>query len=94
MMNSRRMVLYASMLLAPMWSMAAEEGVRPFLSVEQNIYAMDKDHDGMVSVYEVRAFMEAKHGKGYQKAALDEMESTASGKSCTTPFAKPMYSSK
>lgn len=59
--------------------------------VEDNIRAMDKDHDGIVTVYEVRAFIEAKHGKGYKKEVLDEMESSASGKSCSTPFVKSLY---
>ena len=60
-------------------------------SVEENIQAMDKDHDGVVSVYEVRAYIEAKHGKGYKKDVLDEMESSASGKSCKTPFSNSIY---
>lgn len=60
-------------------------------SVEDNIRAMDKDHDGIVTVYEVRAFIEARHGKGYKQEALDEMESSARGKSCSTPFAKSLY---
>lgn len=60
-------------------------------SVEDNIRAMDKDGDGIVTVYEVRAFIEARHGKGYKKEVLDEMESSASGKSCSTPFAKSLY---
>ena len=60
-------------------------------SVEDNIQALDKDHDGMVSVFEIRAFIEARHGKQYQQAVLDDMESSARGKSCSTPFAKPRY---
>jgi hypothetical protein len=60
-------------------------------SVEDNIAAMDKDKNGFADVYEVRAFLELKHGKGYQKELLDKWESSASGKSCSTPFAKDMY---
>ncbi|HEY8118540.1 MAG TPA: hypothetical protein VIE91_04815 [Methylophilaceae bacterium] len=60
-------------------------------SVEENIQAMDKDHDGVVTVYEVRAYIEAKHGKGYKKDVLDEMESSANGKSCKTPFSNSIY---
>lgn len=60
-------------------------------SVEENIRSMDKDHDGMATVYEVRAFVEAKHGKDYKKDVLDDMEASASGKSCSTPFAQSLY---
>ena len=60
-------------------------------SVEDNIMAMDTDKNGFVDVHEVRAFLELKHGKGYEKELLDKMEATAKGRSCSTPFAKQMY---
>lgn len=63
-----------------------------FRTVEESLSLMDKDRDGMVSVQEVRAYIEQVHGKAYQPALLDEMESSALGKSCSSPFAKPMYS--
>ena len=53
--------------------------------------AMDKDGDGMVTVFEVRAYIEALHGKDYKKDVLDDMESSAKGKSCSTPFAQRLY---
>lgn len=59
-------------------------------SVAQRLTLMDRDHDGIVSVYEVRAFIESVHGKGYQQDVLDTMEASASGKSCSTPFAKSL----
>jgi hypothetical protein len=71
--------------------LAVAEEATPMPSVEDNIHTMDKDRDGMVTVYELRAFIEAKHGKGYKKRTLDDMEATASGTSCTTPFSKPLY---
>ncbi|MDP2230193.1 hypothetical protein [Methylotenera sp.] len=46
---------------------------------------------GFADVYEVRAFLELKHGKGYEKDVLDRMEASAKGKSCSTPFAKDLY---
>lgn len=61
-------------------------------SVEDNVLKMDTDHNGFADVYEVRAYLELKHGKGYKKALLDELESSASGKSCGTPFAQQLYS--
>lgn len=69
----------------------AMESMR-FRSVEESLRSMDKDQDGMVSVQEVRAYIELVHGKSYQPGLLDEMESSALGKSCSSPFAKPMYS--
>jgi hypothetical protein len=53
--------------------------------------AMDTNKDGMVTVSEVRAFIEAKHGKGYEKSLLDKMEASTSGLSCATPFANRFY---
>ena len=60
-------------------------------SVEDNIALMDTDKNGFADVFEVRAFLEAKHGKGYEKELLDKWESSARGKSCSTPFAKDLY---
>lgn len=61
-------------------------------TVEDNIVLMDKDKNGFADVYEVRAFLELKHGKGYEKELLDKLESSAKGSSCSTPFAKDLYS--
>lgn len=82
--------LYGACLVVMPWVVMAEESVAES-SVEDNIRSMDKDGDGIVTVYEVRIFIEAKHGKGYKKDALDRLEATANGTSCTTPFAKSMY---
>lgn len=60
-------------------------------TVEDNIVLMDTDKNGFADVYEVRAFLELKHGKGYEKDLLDKWESSAKGKSCSTPFAKDLY---
>lgn len=84
-----RPLLGAGLLLLAMQAVAAEQLPEP--SVEDNLKAMDKNHDGIVTVYEVRAYIEAKHGKGYKKDVLDEMESAANGKSCKTPFANTIY---
>ena len=64
---------------------------RDYLTVEENIALMDKDKNGFADVYEVRAYLEKMHGEGYEKEQLDFLVSTAKGKSCTTPFAKPLY---
>jgi hypothetical protein len=63
-------------------------------TVEDNIAAMDTDKNGFADVLEVRAFLELKHGKGYEKALLDRWELTSRGTSCTTPFAKELYVGK
>ena len=68
--------------------MAAEAVVVP--SVEDNLREMDKDRNGIVTVSEVRVFIETRHGKGYEKEILDKMES-ASGQSCGTSFAQSLF---
>jgi hypothetical protein len=60
-------------------------------SLEDQVALMDSDHNGFADVFEVRAYLEKQHGKGYQKELLDKWESSASGKSCSTPFAKQLY---
>jgi hypothetical protein len=61
-------------------------------SLEDNVLRMDTDKNGFADVFEVRAYLELQHGKGYEKELLDKWEASASGKSCTTPFAKELYS--
>lgn len=63
-------------------------------SLEDNVLAMDTDKNGFADVFEVRAFLELKHGKGYQKEVLDRMEASASSKSCGTTFANDLYINK
>lgn len=70
------------------WMAAADE---PQPSVEDNIRAMDTDHDGMVTAHEMRVFLEKKHGKDYQKDMLDELEAKAGAKSCASPFTRSFY---
>lgn len=59
-------------------------------SVEENIRLMDRDRDGMVSVNEIRVYLESRHGKGYQREVLDGMEAS-SGPSCSSPFSRSFY---
>ncbi len=61
-------------------------------SLEDQVALMDKDHNGFADVFEVRAYLELQNGQGYEKALLDKWEASASGKSCSTPFAKELYS--
>ena len=63
-------------------------------SVEDNILLMDSDKNGFADVFEVRAFLTLRHGKDYQKDLLDKWEASASGKSCSTPFAKDLVTDK
>lgn len=60
-------------------------------SVEDNIRAMDSDHDGMVTVHEMRVFLETRNGKDYQQDLLDEMEGKAGAKSCASPFSRSFF---
>lgn len=90
--------------LLSVFSFVHAEGVLEYLTdkdgkytgptLEDNVALMDTDKNGFADVYEVRAFLELKHGKGYQKDLLDKWEASASGKSCSTPFAKELYSDK
>ena len=59
-------------------------------TLEENVVKMDTDKNGFADVFEVRAFLVAIHGKDYQKDLLDKWEASASGKSCSTPFAKDL----
>ena len=63
----------------------------PSPSVEDNIRAMDSDHDGMVTVHEMRVFLETRNGKDYKQDLLDEMEGKAGAKSCASPFSRSVF---
>ena len=64
---------------------------QPYMTVEENIAAMDTDHDGIVTVHEMRVFIESTHGKGYQGKVFDDMEKSAENRSCGSSFAKSLY---
>ena len=83
-----RFLLLSLLLPAAVW---AVENDAPTLSVEENIRNMDKDHDGMVSMSEIRAHLEAQNGKGYRSELLDEMTARADGRSCSSPFSRSFY---
>ena len=73
-----------------------EEGVaqystNPYPSVADNIAAMDKDRDGIVTVHELREFIESKRGKGYEQKLFDEMERSAENRSCGSSFSRSLY---
>lgn len=89
-MAKLRHILLGALALAAMPAVA-EQTAEAVPSVQENIAAMDKDGDGMASVIEVRAFIEARYGKHYQAAVLDAMEASATGRSCGTPFAGFIY---
>ena len=60
-------------------------------SVEDNIIAMDVDHDGMVTIAEMRVYVQAKHGAAYQHDVLKKMEAAADSRSCGSPFSGSFY---
>lgn len=103
-MRKRLLLVSTGVYLLTVFSCASAEGVLDYLTdkdgkyigptLEDNVALMDTDKNGFADVYEVRAFLEVKHGKGYQKDLLDKWEASASGKSCSTPFAKELYSDK
>ena len=63
----------------------------PELSVAESIAVMDNDHDGIVSIHEMRVYIESKHGKGYQGKVFDDMEKSAENRSCGSSFTKSLY---
>ena len=103
-MLKRLLLASTGVYLLTVLSFAYAEGVLDYLTdsngkytgptLEDNVALMDTDKNGFADVYEVRAFLELKHGKGYEKDLLDKWEASASGKSCSTPFAKELYSDK
>ena len=89
-----RCVLFWCMLLLIHPAIAADDvqySLAPFLSVAESIAAMDTDHDGIVTVHEVRVFLESKHGKGYEQKVFDAMEKSAENRSCGSSFTKSLY---
>ena len=77
-------------MLLPAWG-RADEVAQPADSVENNIRNLDQDHDGMVSIAEIRAYLETQNGKGYRSELLDEMPARADGRSCSSPFSRSFY---
>ncbi|ACT47675.1 hypothetical protein [Methylotenera mobilis] len=53
-------------------------------TVEDNVALMDTDKNGFADAGEVRAFLELKHGKGYESEVLDRFEALLRGASCGT----------
>jgi len=80
---------YAEQL--PTEEAVAQYSTIPYPSVADNIAAMDKDRDGIVTVHELREFIESKRGKGYEKKLFDEMEKSAENRSCGSSFSKSLY---
>lgn len=60
-------------------------------TVEDNVTEMDTDKNGFADAAEVRAYLEKKHGKGYQQELLEKFAASVSGASCGTPFANKLY---
>ena len=91
-------LLFASSLLSVSQVSSAHEVLSYLIepeylgpSVEDNVILMDTDKNGYADIFEVRAYLEKIHGRDYQKELLDKWESSASGKSCSTSFAKQLY---
>lgn len=59
-------------------------------SVADNIQAMDTDHDGQVSVTEIKAYLQKKYGADYQKDLLELIEKRAYAKSCGSSFTRDL----
>lgn len=80
--------ILSTCLLLPLLAMAAPED-EP--SVEANIQQMDTDHDGQVSMGEIKIFLQKKYGSEYKQTLLDKLEARAEARSCGSPFTRPMH---
>ncbi|MFM9914001.1 MAG: hypothetical protein ACKVN9_10755 [Methylophilaceae bacterium] len=58
-------------------------------SVEANIVAMDTDRDGMVSVAEIKAYLQKEFGPHYKESLLEKMDFAAKAQSCDSSFTRP-----
>ena len=95
-MKSCLYILIAYQFFGGIAQVAAEElagqySSLPYPSVADNIAAMDKDHDGIVTVHEMRVFIESHHGQGFEKKVFDDMEKSAENRSCGSSFSKSLY---
>ncbi len=84
-------VFAVALMLCALPALAAtpdEQGDEP--SVADNIHAMDADHDGQVSVTEIKAYLQKKYGADYQKELLELMEKRAYAKSCGSSFTRDL----
>jgi Ca2+-binding EF-hand superfamily protein len=86
--NIRHFLLLGLLLSAP--SLAAEADA-PASGVEENIRKMDKDHDGMVSLAEIRDYLEKQNDNGKRKDLLSELSVQAESRSCASPFSRSFY---
>lgn len=84
-----RVLLAVNLIMGTQYSYGQSTEQEP--SVEQNIKAMDKDKDGMVSTEEMKVYLQTLHGSSYQQEALDSMEASMSSKSCGSPFSHSFY---
>ena len=87
-MFAKNFLLLLALISPSAW---AEESFSSAASVEDNIRNMDKDRDGMVSISEIRVYLEAQNGKGYRRELLDQMTAKADAKSCASPFSRSFY---
>ena len=83
----KNFVLFVCLLASVQQAIAAETVASPDPSdVLGRMHAMDSDGDGMASISEIRAFLQAQPGEAYKTAALDDWEATAMGRRCSSPF--------
>jgi hypothetical protein len=61
------------------------------LSVQESINAMDADHDGIITVHEMRVFIESQRGQGYKKEQFDALEKSSESRRCGSPFSQSLY---
>lgn len=80
------LVLFCGYAMAEVPSAQPDES-----SVETNIHEMDTDRDGMVTMSEVKAYLQKHYGKEYKQKLLEKLEARAEAKSCGSPFSRPTF---
>jgi hypothetical protein len=83
-------VFAVTLILCALPSLAATPDEQGEPSVADNIRAMDADHDGQVSVSEIKAYLQKKYGADYEKELLELMEKRANAKSCGSSFTRDL----
>jgi hypothetical protein len=95
-----KLVLFCFSVCLTLSALARAEDVLSYLTdkngkyigptVEENVIKMDTDKNGFADVDEVRAFLQLRHGKDYEKDVLDQWLVASKGHSCGTNFAKDL----
>lgn len=91
-MKAKKIKFSFFLLLAVMGSVHAGEADAS-RSVDDNIHAMDRDRDGMVTLSEVRVYLETRNEgpQSFRQEVLRDLEARSNSRSCASPFSQSFY---